>query len=177
MIIMGENMKKLAVLLAVIVMFCLPGMASAYLFNFDYSGTGVTASGTFTADSISSGVYLITGISGVRNNQNITSFVTGGSTPFQYKDTLIDNVLIMPNNPAFLSNTNSSGFDFGTISGDEFNPYYSGGKYYEWKIDGGPSIELTTFNVTASSVPIPPTVYLLGAGLLGLVGLRRKFRK
>jgi hypothetical protein len=26
-------------------------------------------------------------------------------------------------------------------------------------------------------VPIPPTVYLLGAGLLGLVGLRRKFKK
>jgi hypothetical protein len=26
-------------------------------------------------------------------------------------------------------------------------------------------------------VPIPPTVYLLGAGLVGLVGLRRKFRK
>lgn len=26
-------------------------------------------------------------------------------------------------------------------------------------------------------VPIPPTAYLLGAGLLGLVGLRRKFKK
>jgi hypothetical protein len=29
--------------------------------------------------------------------------------------------------------------------------------------------------VVARPVPIPPTVLLLGAGLLGLVGLRRRF--
>lgn len=29
----------------------------------------------------------------------------------------------------------------------------------------------------SAAVPIPPTVWLLGSGLLGLVGLRRKFRK
>jgi hypothetical protein len=31
--------------------------------------------------------------------------------------------------------------------------------------------------VTVAHTPIPPTVYLLGAGLLGLVGLRRKFKR
>jgi len=30
---------------------------------------------------------------------------------------------------------------------------------------------------STGEVPIPPTVWLLGAGLVGLVGLRRKFRK
>jgi hypothetical protein len=41
--------------------------------------------------------------------------------------------------------------------------------YQDWLIPGGTS--------TIPPVPIPPTVYLLGAGLLGLVGLRRKFKK
>ena len=31
-----------------------------------------------------------------------------------------------------------------------------------------------TFNET-SAVPLPPTVWLLGSGLIGLVGLRKKF--
>jgi len=31
-----------------------------------------------------------------------------------------------------------------------------------------------TFNET-SAVPLPPSVWLLGSGLIGLVGLRRKF--
>ena len=31
--------------------------------------------------------------------------------------------------------------------------------------------------VNQSAVPIPATVWLLGSGLLGLIGLRRKFRK
>jgi hypothetical protein len=30
---------------------------------------------------------------------------------------------------------------------------------------------------TVGQVPIPPTAYLLGAGLLGLVGMRRKFKR
>jgi hypothetical protein len=34
-----------------------------------------------------------------------------------------------------------------------------------------------TKTYVAPPVPIPPTVYLLGVGLIGLVGLRRKFRK
>jgi hypothetical protein len=37
-----------------------------------------------------------------------------------------------------------------------------------WVVPGGEGV---------SNVPIPPTVFLLGAGLIGLVGLRRKFRK
>ncbi len=36
---------------------------------------------------------------------------------------------------------------------------------------------MTVPGVNVPSVPIPPTVYLLGAGLLGLYGIRRRFRK
>jgi len=37
--------------------------------------------------------------------------------------------------------------------------------------------QLVYTDSTGGGVPIPPTIYLLGAGLLGLVGLRRKFKK
>jgi len=37
-------------------------------------------------------------------------------------------------------------------------------------------IELGLFNVTVQAVPVPPAVFLLGSGILGLVLLRRKAR-
>jgi hypothetical protein len=42
---------------------------------------------------------------------------------------------------------------------------------HSWVIDN-----LTIAKQTSSAVPIPPSVYLLGSGLMGLVGLRRKFK-
>jgi len=36
---------------------------------------------------------------------------------------------------------------------------------------------MTVPGANVPSVPIPPTVYLLGAGLLGLYGIRRRFKK
>ncbi len=37
------------------------------------------------------------------------------------------------------------------------------------------STDIQNVSTTTGEVPIPPTVWLLGAGLIGLVGLRRKF--
>lgn len=72
------------------------------------------------------------------------------------------------------------------------NPYYSIG-LEKGTGDANGAYNVFVFNLTDSSgkliqdqlawssdgggVPIPPTAYLLGAGLLGLVGLRRKFKK
>ena len=45
-------------------------------------------------------------------------------------------------------------------------------------LDNGPAQDMLVWTAKPETfVPIPPTVYLLGAGLLGLVRLRRKFRK
>ncbi|MGD0972350.1 MAG: PEP-CTERM sorting domain-containing protein [Desulfobaccales bacterium] len=42
--------------------------------------------------------------------------------------------------------------------------------------DRGFNNDTTGIAATISSVPVPPTVLLLGSGLLGLVGLKRKFK-
>jgi len=58
--------RGILVLFAVLLMSIAftPGMvAAAYWFNFNYSGTGVTSSGTLTTEEISSGIYHIIGIS------------------------------------------------------------------------------------------------------------------
>ncbi|MCM8798999.1 MAG: hypothetical protein NC821_06035, partial [Candidatus Omnitrophica bacterium] len=39
----------------------------------------------------------------------------------------------------------------------------------------GKDLNFADGNITWSAVPIPPTLILLGSGLLGVIGLRRKF--
>lgn len=38
-------------------------------------------------------------------------------------------------------------------------------------------LPLNDFSVTVSSVPVPPAIFLLGSGLIGLIGIRRKLKK
>ena len=58
------------------------------------------------------------------------------------------------------------------IGGSPFSMYWSG----TWH-DGNSYVPGLKIEGTPSSVPVPPTVWLLGSGLLGLFGLRRRFKK
>ena len=44
-------------------------------------------------------------------------------------------------------------------------------------LQNGQSHEFALQQIEVSTVPVPPAVLLLGSGIIGLVGLRRKFRK
>ena len=44
----------------------------------------------------------------------------------------------------------------------------------DFRVDGVANLDSTIDNITLSSIPIPPTIWLFGSGLLGLVGISRR---
>ncbi|MGA3098465.1 MAG: hypothetical protein ABSF25_18585 [Bryobacteraceae bacterium] len=154
------------------------GIASADEFTFSYSSvldSSVTASGIITANNDGGGVYTITGITGTRNGDPITFVQSPDPGAFA-----VDNNLIVPPNPAYLSSTGSSGFVISTVDGD-FNPWYdyngsfggTTGLYYEY--DGG-SVPGTEITFTATDVPETSSILFLltmVGGVFGAMKLRR----
>lgn len=96
--------------------------ASALTWKWNYSGAGITASGTFitnnTADDL--GFYQILGITGTRNGETITGLQpTGtpipGNEPFE-----VDNLIGL--NPQQLT---GDGFGYSTSGGNYSSPFFA----------------------------------------------------
>jgi hypothetical protein len=153
----------------VVLIFLVCGATSALAdsFSFSYTGSGVTASGTFTTNSLSGGSYLITAITGTRNGQSMTLLA-----PLAFDGN--DN-LLFPTSPLLDFN----GFSF-AAGGVNYNVYFNsfaccGGTttYYETST---PGVLGTQVNFSAS-VPEPSTFVLLVSGLAAIGwGVRRKIK-
>ena len=59
----------------------------------------------------------------------------------------------------------------------EPNPSYEGIYFAFNDIDNTDEFWVTQANVVTHCTPIPTSVWLLGSGLIGIVGIRRKFQK
>jgi hypothetical protein len=176
--ISGSKIKKYFAAVFLILCLVMPMAASAELFTFSYDSVTpslVDVDGIITAAPTGNpNEWWITGVTGTRNGNAITSFVSGGPGFFNYADANIDNLMYVP--PGELSHTGNSGFVFGTADG-EFNPYWlSGTTYYEYKLGGGNGGQGIEIVGSISAVPEPATMLLLGFGLIGLAGFssRRK---
>lgn len=96
--------------------------ASALSWNWNYSGTGIAASGTFTTNDTPNdlGFYLISGITGTRNGETITGLQAAG-TPIPGNEPFeVDNLISL--NTQQLT---GDGFGYSTSGGNYSSPFFA----------------------------------------------------
>ena len=165
-------MKKVLFLVFALSLICL-SQANADLYSFTFTGdTSTTVTGNLTATPNGGGSFTVSGGSGLVNgtipivlvaNTNAPNVSTSPSGYFYF-----DNQL----SPAVNPQITNSGLLFKTAS-YEVNIYSNGPGSYTY-YDSKGFYESGTFK--ASAVPIPAAIWLFGAGLVGLVGVRRRFK-
>jgi PEP-CTERM motif len=147
------------------------------LWNWSYSGAGVSASGTFTTNDApdAAGFYQIVGITGTDNGATITGLQPMGTPIPGNEPYAVDNLV-----GAVEPRLTAHGFGFSLTNGDYANPFYNGSNYYEYlsvppyKNGAGPERPVS---FSAAIVPEPSAASLTLAGLVGLIGFCRILKR
>ena len=165
-------------LLIGIAVFAVPARAST-LWSWDYSGAGITASGTFTTlDSPDAqGGYLINAITGTRNGQAITALQPTGTWIPGNEPYAVDNLVFAGVGPQLTK----AGFGFALADGTYSNPFYADFLptpeylgFYSMP-DSDSSTELAVaFSATLVSTPEPATFALMFLFVPVLFGLQMR---
>ena len=144
--------------------------AHADTFNFSYTGTGISASGTFTGGLTGqAGVYSITSITGSRNGRAISGLDNNDAFADQllyFPATTVSGVLL---NPTYVDNDGIAFF----VDGIDYNIFSSVTRPTVVENDLGPAIDLSVSRAIAVT-PEPSSLALLGTGILGVAGVLRK---
>lgn len=174
------RMKAIGWASAMLVAAAAPLSAQAALqWNWQYSGTGVDASGTlFTGDvADAEGFYLVSGISGVRNGEAITGLqATGTAIPLN-EPFAVDNLVKAD------GTLSSHGIGYATAAGTYANLFLAGWLSPATNVEFSsiPALSTTaevpvSFSFAlAGTVPEPSTYALWALGIAALaIGFRRK---
>jgi hypothetical protein len=145
--------------------------------QFSYSGSGVSASGTLTTLATPvGGHYQIVGLSGTRNGEAMNALFPAGTYGASGGGLLISDNFLFPVDP-FLE---FGGFTFHAGS-DRYNVYYMNGQYYDLAgadclaINcGSPEHLGTPISFSVSQVPEPGTAALVAFALFGFALVRRR---
>jgi hypothetical protein len=121
-------MPLLLILAAILLVHGWPAEATM-LWNWSYSGTGVSASGTFTTNDApdEGGFYQIVGIIGTGNGATITGIQPKGTAVPGNEPYTVDN-LVSTAEPHLTTH----GLGFSLANGNYANPFYNGSSYYEY---------------------------------------------
>ena len=147
------------------------------LWNWSYTGAGVSASGTFTTNDApdAAGFYQIVGITGTDNGAAITGLQPTGTPIPGNEPYAVDNLV-----SAVEPRLTAHGFGFSLANGDYANPFYNGSNYFEYlsvppyKTGAGPERPVS---FSAAIVPEPSAASLMLTGLVGLIGFSRIFTR
>lgn len=160
--------------LPAVLLLAAPARASK-LWNWHYSASEITASGTFTTvdNANADGGFLITDITGTRNGLTITGLQRTGTSIPGNEPFVVDNLVFPGPGPQLTSH----GFGFSISNGDFSNPFYADflptPGYLEFlSIPPSGHTELP-IQFSATPVPEPATVALILGGL-ALAGFRRR---
>ena len=147
------------------------------LWNWSYSGAGVSASGTFTTNDApdGAGFYQIVGITGTDNGVPITGLQPTGTAIPGNEPYAVDNLV-----SAAEPHLTAHGFGFSLANGNYANPFFNGSSYFEYLsvppyINGAGPERPVSFS--AAIVPEPSTASLMLAGLVGIIGFGRVFTR
>jgi hypothetical protein len=156
----GRGNHLLKHLLCTAVLICGATALRADVFSFSYAGAGVSASLTLTANSIGSGAYTVTGITGTRNGKAITNWLGG--------------IFYYSSGSPFLDGGGVFSFGISGYLGVD-TVLYVGGNYEEEMV-GLPTTTttLSSFTMGPSTLPEPSTLLILLTMGLGFWIMARK---
>jgi len=169
-------MTRLLFAAALLLMHGQPAKA-LLVWNWSYSGAGISASGTFTTNDAPdrAGFYQIVRIGGTDNGATITDLQPTGTAIPGNEPYAVDNLV-----SAVEPRLTTHGFGFSLANGNYANPFYNGSNYYEYLsvppyVNGAGPEKPVSF--AAAIVPEPSAASLVLAGLAGLVGFGRIFTR
>jgi hypothetical protein len=139
----------LVIALSVLLLGASKQVFASLLWNWSYSGAGVTASGTLRTDATpdAGGFYQITGITGTANGGTITGLQATGTAIPGNSGFVVDN-LISSTGPQLTTH----GIGFSVSNGEYHNPFHQGG-YLDY-------ISITPYTDGAG---VEPTVHFMAA--------------
>lgn len=157
--------------------------SAALLWNWNYSGSGITAGGTFTTVDTPDGLgfYLITGITGIRNGETITGLQPVGTPIPGNEPFAVDNLVRIGANQL-----TGDGFGYSTSGGNYASPFFADFLPTPGYLEVfsappltpgfenlGPEDSELEIIFSATPVPEPETALLMIAGL-GVLGVIRR---
>ncbi|NEQ76335.1 MAG: PEP-CTERM sorting domain-containing protein [Okeania sp. SIO2C9] len=165
--------------------------ASALIWNWNYSAPGIEASGNLTTNDTPDdfGFYLITEITGTRNNETIIGLQPTGTSIPGNEPFILDNIISL--NPD--EQLTSSGFGYSTSEGNFVNMFFadflqppgyfeifSAAPFVTGFENFGPEDSELPVSFSATPIVVPEatsTLSLLALGTLGAVStLKRKLK-